>query len=87
MATYTLNTEDVKSVKQIATMMELVIKTETSAIAEVTLVPDMMLVYTEETDKIDSIKALFLGTRNLVDEINYDVDEDGPAATTLKYSL
>ena len=87
MTTYTLNTNEITSIKQINQMFESVIKIETGAIAEVTILSDKMLVYTEDTDKVELIKSLVGDTRNLIEQINYDADEDGSAAVTLKYSL
>lgn len=87
---YQALTQDEKktlTVKQIQKMLECVVRIETGADVEVTITPVSVLVYTEDLSKLNEIKAIVGQARELKSETHYEADEDGPAATTLAYSL
>jgi hypothetical protein len=90
MTKYTLDPRAVKTLKQVQSLIQALIKNETGAEAEVTICKrerDEVLVYTEELDKVPAIKSLMSQAREFISESFYDAEEDMPAGMTLSFTL
>ena len=78
--------ENITSLDDIKAMFEMVIKNETGATAEVTINTGLM-VYTEDLDKANVIKALVSSVKEFERESRYEADEDFPAGVTMFFKM
>lgn len=78
----------VRMVSDVQEMIAATVKNETGAEVEVTISLKGMMVYTEDLERVESIKDLLGATGYPLESVSeYEAEEDMPAGVTLMYGL